>query len=268
MKTLAIANKKGGVAKTTLACLVAQYVASLGHRVLALDLDEQGNLTSTITKSGKATVSATAADKVLTDAAATVENAPFVIMPASLELQALESQPEQRSAFARNLRGFLKRVGGDFDFAIIDTNPSTDIRVLAALVACDFVLSPFQPNQESVDGLAKLFNHPQTGIATVKAKYNPGLQFLGMLPAMLENSAYHRANMERVMAAKAYRDQLLKLADGSVAFIPRRTIVQEAQGSGDRLWEVKGARKAMAEAAWKEIQPVIHRVAKLMGAVQ
>jgi hypothetical protein len=88
------------------------------------------------------------------------------------------------------------------------------------------------------------------------------------LMEMLENSAYHRANMERVMAAKAYRDQLLKLADGSVAFIPRRTIVQEAQGSGDRLWEVKGARKAMAEAAWKEIQPVIHRVAKLMGAVQ
>jgi hypothetical protein len=92
-------------------------------------------------------------------------------------------------------------------------------------------------------------------------------QFLGMLPAMLENSAYHRANMERVMGAKSYRDQLLKLANGSVAFIPRRTIVQEAQGSGDHLWEVRGPRKAMAEAAWAEIKPVIHRVAELMGAV-
>lgn len=267
MKTLTIANKKGGVAKSTITCLTAHYLSSLGHRVLVLDLDEKNDTTNAIEASGKALISATPAVNLFTDPAATVEAESFVVMPGSPALATLESQPDQRSVFARNLLAFLARHAAQFDYCVVDTNPSGDIRVLAALVASNFVLAPFQANRESVNGLRELFNDPRSGLAVVKAKYNPSMKFIGLLPSMLENTKYQQTYLEKVMAVRDYREQLLTLQDGNVAFIPKRAIVQEVQGMGGRLWEVRGARRDMAKAAWEnDVRPVIHRVAELVGA--
>lgn len=275
MKTLAIANKKGGVAKSTIAVMIAQYLASLGHRVLCIDLDDQGDMTRPLSKTEGALVSTTTAAETLLDPTADVEDAPFVVMPASPELEALEAQAdvETRSAYARNHRAFLRRMAERFDFCVVDTNPSRGIRVVSALVACDFALAPFQPNEKSVEGLAKLFNHETVGVFTIKKRWNPNLKFLGILPSMVENTAYHRAYMGQVMAVKGYREQMLALVDKPTsgehfALIPRRSIVQELEGSGIPLWKVTGPRRSMAKTAWEEIEPVIARIAHLMGAAQ
>jgi chromosome partitioning protein len=269
MKTLVLTNQKGGVGKTAIAALVAHYLASLGHRVLCIDLDHQANLTFPLARSGKCVVSATTADKVLTDPEATVEDAPFVLMQsASTALLGLERQADQHTPFARNLRAFLKRMDGRFDFCIIDTNPNPDIRVMAALVSSDYVLSPIQLNQESIRGIQGLFNHERVGIATVKSKYNAKLQFLGMLPTMVEPTKFQKDNAARLMASTTYRRHLLTFAGGSdqagFAIVPRRTVIAEVQASGEVLWEIKG--KTAARDTWVEIKPVMHRIAQLMGA--
>lgn len=271
VKTLVLTNQKGGVGKSAAATMLVHYLRSLGHRVLCLDFDHQGNFTDPLTLSGKCMVSATTADKTMTEPAATLEDAPFVLMPRTKEpLQELERQPACYNEFARNLRAFLTRVGKSFDFAVIDTNPTPDIRVLAALVSADFVIAPITLTQEAINGIADLFNHPRVGIAMLQQRgFNRKLRFLGMLPMMVEPTPFQRANLQVLMGAPAYRAQLLTLVDepqsgADFARIKKSVVIQEIQASGQELPKL---RKTAAREAWAEIQPVMHRIATLMGAV-
>lgn len=269
LKTLCLTNQKGGVGKSAAATLLAHYLRSLGHRVLCIDLDHQGNFAFPLERSGKVVVSGVTSDRTLTDPAATVEEAPFVLMPHDKErLQDLERQPARYTEFAKTLRAFLARHADRFDFAIIDTNPNPDIRVLAALVSSDFVLAPITLTQESMSGLADLFNHKRVGISMLQQGYNRKLKFLGMLPMMVEPTPFQKANWQLLMSAPAYRAQMLTLVDepktgDDFARIRRTVVIQEIQRSGQVLSEI---RKTSAREAWAEIKPVMHRIAQRMGA--
>jgi chromosome partitioning protein len=271
MKTLVLVNQKGGVGKSAIATVLAHYLASLGLRVLAVDLDHQANMTKPLTLSGKAVVSSTTADKVLTDAAATVDAGPLVLLPSnSPALLALERQPDRHTEFARNVRGFLRRMSTQFDVVIIDTNPNPDIRVVAALVSATHALSPIQLNQESLDGIRALFNHERVGVARIKERLNPHLEFLGMVPTMVENTPFQRRNMETLMGSSSYRERVMTMGGsdgrgegGPFAMIPKRSVVAETQASGRYLPEIRN--QTAARDAWREIEPVLRRVAHLMG---
>lgn len=269
MRTLTLTNQKGGVGKSALAVMIAHYMRSLGHRVLCLDFDHQGNFSFPLERSGKVAVSNTTADRTLTDPEAAVDEAPFVLMPPDKErLQELERHPARYTDFAKSLRAFLARAGANFDFCIIDTNPNPDIRVLAALVSSDFVLAPITLTQESMHGLADLFNHKRVGISMLQQGYNRKLKFLGMLPMMVEPTPFQRANWDLLMSAPAYRSQMLTLVaepktGDDFARIRRSVVIQEIQRSGQVLSEL---RKTSAREAWAEIKPVLHCIAQRMGA--
>jgi chromosome partitioning protein len=269
-RVLTITNRKGGVGKSTQAVLLAQYLAWRGSRVLALDFDAQGDFSRPLRASGKCVVSAITADKALTDTGAAVEAAPFVLMGQDeLALTDLERQPERYTEFANNLRRFLKRHAEQFDYVVIDTNPAQDIRVLAALVASDFVLAPITLTKEALAGLQGLFNDPRTGIAAVKANFNRRLRFLGMLPVMVnEQNIIDRECLEMLMGAPAYREQMLATVDEPTSGaqylrIKYRTVWRSMHNSGAVLWEMKGKP---SEAVWKEVEPVVQRIAQLIGA--
>lgn len=269
-RVLTVTNRKGGVGKSTVATLLVQYLASRGLRVLALDFDAQGDFTRPLMTSGKCVVSQSSADKVLTDPTAAVENASFVLMPHDeLALTDLERQPERYTEFANNLRRFLKRHAERFDFVIIDTNPAQDIRVLAALVASDFVLAPITLTKEALAGITGLFNDPRTGVIAVQSGLNRRLKFLGMLPVMVsEQNAIDRECLELLMGAPDYRQQMLALVDNPTRGeqflrIKQRTIWRGMHESGTVLWEMKGRD---AKATWDEVKPVMERIAHLMGA--
>jgi chromosome partitioning protein len=269
-RVLTVTNRKGGVGKSTQAVLIAQYLAWRGMRVLALDFDAQGDFSRPLRASGKCVVSAITADKALTDTEAVAEAAPFVVMGQDeLALTDLERQPERYTEFANNLRRFLKRHAEQFDYVVIDTNPAQDIRVLAALVASDFVLAPITLTKEALAGLQGLFNDPRTGIAAVKANFNRRLRFLGMLPVMVnEQNVIDRECLEMLMGAPAYREQMLALVDEPTSGaqylrIKYRTIWRSMHNSGAVLWEMKDQP---SKAIWKEVEPVVQRIAQLMGA--
>lgn len=261
MKTIVLANQKGGVGKSATACLFAHYLAQRGQRVLVIDLDHQGNLSRALRSSGRVDLAGISASQVLVDAQAHVVPGAFVLAEADgTQLLGLERQPEQHNRFAGNLRGFLRRMEGRFDVCVIDTNPNPDIRVVSALVSADFVLSPVQLNQEAIDGIAALLGHERVGIRRIQARLNPGIKLIGILPTLVEPTPFQKRNFAKLI--QHYASLLIKLQGSSgFALIPKRSAIAEAQAAGEVLWEMK---KTAAREAWKEIEPSMAQIALAM----
>ena len=265
MKTLVLCNQKGGVGKSAVATLLAHHLAQRGQRVLAIDLDHQGNLSKPLRLSGRASPSAATADALLTGAPPPLPDQPFVLVPGDRALLGLERQPALHTPFARHFRTFLASVDADFDVCVIDTNPNPDIRVIAALASADFVLSPIQLNQEAMDGVSGLLNHERVGLRKIKAVLNPKLALIGLLPTMVEPTPFQKANFIQIV--QQYHPLMIRIGDGpgDFASIPRRSCIAEAQADGAVLWEMK---KTAARDAWREIEPSLTRIAAIVtGAV-
>lgn len=263
MKTLVLANQKGGVGKSAVATLLAHHLAQPGWRVLVIDLDHQGNLTRPLKASGRVTCATCTSDALLTGHDGGMPIASFVLVPADRALLGLERQPDQHAAFARNLRAFLARMDGCFDVCIIDTNPNPDIRVIAALASADYVISPIQLTMEALDGVSALLNHERVGIRKIKAVLNPKLHLIGLLPTMVEATPFQRANLVQII--ERFFPLLIPLEDGSRRFasLPRRSSVAEAQAHGEVLWEMK---KSAAREAWRDVEPTLRRLSTIVTA--
>lgn len=258
MKTLVLANQKGGVGKSAVATLLAHYFRKQGRRVLAIDLDHQGNFSEPLRKSQRATLASVPASGLLTQSRPAIPAADLVLVAADRELSALERQPALHSPFARNLRDFLASMAHRFDVCLIDTNPNPDIRVIAALVSTDFVLSPIQLNQEAMSGVSALLNHPRVGIRKIKSTLNLGLHLIGLYPTMVEATPFQKSNFLQLI--QQYHPLLIRCGPGAGDFasMPRRSAVAEAQADGLVLWDMK---KTAAREAWQAIEPGLSVIA-------
>ena len=103
MKTLVLANQKGGVGKSAVATLLAHYFRKLGQRVLAIDLDHQGNFSDPLRKSQRAAVVEAPASALLTQANPIIPAADFVLVAADRDLSGLERQPDRSTAYLLDL---------------------------------------------------------------------------------------------------------------------------------------------------------------------
>lgn len=263
MKTVVLCNQKGGVGKTAVATLLVHHLAQRGQRVLAIDLDHQGNFGKPLRLSGRAALAQATADALLTGPAPALPASPFVLVPASRALLGLERQPDRHTPFARNFRAFLASAAQAFDVCVIDTNPNPDIRLIAALVSADFVLSPIQLNQEAMDGVSGLLNHERVGLRKIKAVLNPGLSLIGLLPTLVEPTPFQKANFVQVV--QQYHPLMIRIGPGPGEFanIPKRSCIAEAQAEGAVLWEMK---KTAARDAWREIEPSLRHIADAICA--
>ena len=173
-------QKKGGSTKTTTAAEIVAALARRGRRVLAVDLDQQGNLTTRCGLERSAEVEAVAAD-VLTGAAsatAAAVPAPTIagawIVAGTHDLADLDSRPEVITA----LRDHLPQVAG-FDDVVIDTPPAIGLLTLAALAAADHVVVSLACESESFDQLERL---AAVIAARVAPRLRPGAQIGWIVP--------------------------------------------------------------------------------------
>lgn len=174
METIIIANQKGGVGKTTLSFnLVHAFSAMKGFRILAIDNDPQGNLTSSFLKKRNSltgnilniyddkNVQPERIDKNLEFLGADTNLAPVA---------------ERSYQVIFKLKEYLETKQHEFDYCFIDCLPSFGYLHLAALTAADYVLIPIKPAPYAFEGLKEFFNT----LETVKKYHNPSLSVLGI----------------------------------------------------------------------------------------
>ena len=185
MRTVAIANQKGGVGKTTTAVNLAAGLAQNGKRVLLIDLDPQANATTGLGLGGSATATIYHALLGELPLSAVLLNAfpeGLSLAPSSPDLAGAEVELYGRPDRERRLQDALAPVAG-FDYALIDCPPALNMLTINALVAADSVLIPMQCEYYALEGLTQLLGT----VRRVRAQLNPRLEVHGLLRTMFDN---------------------------------------------------------------------------------
>ena len=225
-RVVAVANQKGGVGKTTTAINLATSLALDGQRVLVVDVDPQGNLTSGLGLKGQRAPAGTIYEALMTDAspetfllATQVEN--LSLIPADRSLTGAEIELVTVVEREYRLQRVLQPLRARFDLILIDCPPSLGLLTLNALVASDAVLIPLHCEYFALEGLAELVST----MRRVRSGLNPALDLEGVLLTMYDD----RTNLGQLVA-RDVREFFKEKVFNTI--IPRNVRLGEAPSHG------------------------------------
>jgi chromosome partitioning protein len=251
-RIIALANQKGGVGKTTTTINLAASLALAGQRVLVVDIDPQGNLTSGVGQRGKAGPGGTIYDALVSLKPAD-DARPFTaptgvdrldIIPADRNLTGAEIELVPLARREERLRELLARSRDQYDYIFIDCPPSLGLLTLNALVAADAVLIPLHCEYFALEGLADLVST----MRRVRGALNPSLDVEGVLLTMYDD----RTNLGQ-QVANDVRDFFKEKVFRTV--IPRNVRLGEAPSHGMPviLYDLKSRGAAAYLALAREV---------------
>src|ERR1700743_724877 len=187
-KVIALANQKGGRAKTTTTRNMAGAFAEEGHRVLCCDMDPQGNLTMS------QGIDPDTLEKSMYDVLVhhisireVVRKREVDVACASIDLAGAEIAMSTMIGRERSLQKALKEVADDYDFVFIDTPPSLGLLTINALTASHKVIVPVQCEYLSMRGLIQL----QNTLGMIRENLNPDVEIEGILPTLVDLRTLH-----------------------------------------------------------------------------
>ena len=225
-KIIAIANQKGGVGKTTTSVNLTAILADMGQRVLAVDLDPQGNTTSGLgmTVEDKSVYEAVMGRIGLREAVQHTEIPGLDLVGADIRLAGAELELVSVDKREYRLKTALAAVQKDYDFIFIDCPPSLSLLTLNALTAADRVLVPIQCEYYALEGVSSLMNT----ISRVKKTFNPRIDLEGVVLTMLDG----RTNLGLQVVAEVKKHFRKKTF---ATTIPRSIRLGEAPSHGEPI---------------------------------
>ena len=250
-RIIAVANQKGGVGKTTTAINLAACLAEAGKKVLTIDLDPQGNMTSGLGVD-KNEVENTVYELMLDECSIKESMTDTVVdgmkvIPSNVNLAGAEIEllgiPE-KEYILRNAVDYIKE---DYDFIVIDCPPSLSMLTVNALSAADTVLVPIQCEYYALEGLSQLIHT----IELVQDRLNPDLNIEGVVFTMYD--ARTNLSLQVVENVKGYLHQNIYKT-----IIPRNVRLAEAPSHGLPI-NLYDSKSAGAEAYRELAQEVLHK---------
>lgn len=226
MISVAVANQKGGVGKTTTTINLATALAAIGWKVLLIDLDPQGNASTGLglapSQRQRSSYDVLIGDSSIADGAVATRVPRLDLLPATVDLSGAEVELVSLGDRAHRLRKALNEVPATrWDICLIDCPPSLGLLTVNALVAARHLLVPLQCEFFALEGLSQLL---QT-VERIRAAFNPDLAILGVALTMFDR----RNNLSQQVAED------VRACLGSAVFdtvIPRNVRLSEAPSHG------------------------------------
>ena len=250
-RIIAVANQKGGVVKTTTAINLSSCLSALGKRVLAIDMDPQGNMTSGLGVD-KDNVEKTVYDLII--GRATVEEClckevfeNLDLLPTNIDLSAAEIELIGVENKEFIIRDEVAKIRGNYDFVIVDCPPSLSMLTINAMTTADTVLVPIQCEYYALEGLSQLMHT----IDLVKERLNPDLEMEGVVFTMY--NARTNLSLQVVENVKDNLDQTIYKT-----IIPRNIRLAEAPSHGLPI-NIYDPKSSGAESYMLLAEEVIHK---------
>ena len=250
-RIIAIANQKGGVGKTTTEINLASCLAEAGKKVLTIDLDPQGNMTSGLGVN-KNELENTVYELMLDECSIKESMVDTVvdgmkIIPSNVNLAGAEIELlgiEDKEYILKNAVDYVR---DDYDFIIIDCPPSLNMLTINAMTTADSVLVPIQCEYYALEGLSQLIHT----IELVQDRLNPDLNIEGVVFTMYD--ARTNLSLQVVENVKGYLHQNIYKT-----IIPRNVRLAEAPSHGLPI-NLYDSKSAGAEAYRELAQEVLHK---------
>ena len=250
-RIIAIANQKGGVGKTTTAINLSASLASLEKKVLALDLDPQGNMTSGLGVD-KDEVENSVYDLIIGEAEIeecickeVIEN--LDVLPSNINLSASEIELIGIDDKEYIIKNAMKAVKENYDFIIIDCPPALSMLTINAMTTANSVLVPIQCEYYALEGLSQLIHT----INLVQERLNPELYIEGVVFTMYDA----RTNLS-LQVVENVKDNLEQTIYKTI--IPRNIRLAEAPSYGMPI-HLYDPKSTGAESYMMLAEEVIHK---------
>jgi chromosome partitioning protein len=226
-RVIALCNQKGGVGKTTSTINLGAALAEVGRRVLLVDFDPQGALSVGLGvqphQLDRTTYNLLMEASVTIDDAVLKTSVPGVdLLPSNIDLSAAEIQLVSEVGREQSLARAIAPVLGDYDFVLIDCQPSLGLLTINALTASHGVIIPLECEFFSLRGVALLIDT----IEKVQQRLNPALKLDGILATMYDGRTLHgREVFSRVL--EAFGDTVFDTVIARTVRFPETTVAGE-----------------------------------------